>query len=804
MNKQLSVDAKSLSRFRKEKFLLQKSEDEFRDLLIRPLFLRRNLEDGRDYCGPDEKGKDAVFVASDQLGLKNVYVVQTKKGKLNLASKNDANVIQAITQLKTALATPVCFTASKEKKFPSKVILCASGKINEHARHHIVEEVKDPRLEFMDSDDIIPTVDELFPEFWLGIDTNVLPYLKKIISNLEMDGDNLSIADLLPAGSTSSTATDKMFVQLQLHRTVLRSRKVKGQIIREPKFEEIPVTGLLSRKQALFAMFGEAGSGKSTTLRRLAYIIAKKSIKGDKEYQIPVIFRSVDLFSADERSVVELSHEITQRIARSHTACFSTDDLLYGRVTILVDALDELSSVESKILVLERLAEFHARYPLCKVIVTSRDHASVKTLVRIKQYEAFTLSPINYRQAESIIERVKDAKKLPEHVSEEILRRLQEVHGMTLNPLLVTVFAATTEYSRRDIPANITELFKKYTELMLGRWDATKGLSQQYQASLKDFVLRKVAYEMHRRQVTSMPLEDFKGVIEIELRKRSQRTEVPQLVDEIVNRSGLFRTVGNGVEFRHLLLQEFFAGRGIPRELLATYVSDEWWQRAIVFYFGENPDDSKGIEAIIASTDKKRPHEIFIASIAVGLALQACYLIETKDKTEILIWVLKNLAESKEPMLTASEKEAKAPILNFLYYYLFGRDSVACNFLDEQSDIIIDELEGNQDLNGEQREVARFWVIIGLIEAGLLHNAEVLLRGFHPKDSRLLLAVHLGCFIIQNLRVATKEQRKIAERISNNLNKAVQVYREQILREFKSEVLEVRGGAIESVELPAS
>ena len=60
-----------------------------------------------------------------------------------------------------------------------------------------------------------------------------------------------------------------------------------------------------------------------------------------------------------------------------------------------------------------------------------------------------------------------------------------------MNRLLVTVFVATTDYSRKDIPANITELFKKYTEMMLGRWDASKGLAQQYQAPLKDFVLPK-------------------------------------------------------------------------------------------------------------------------------------------------------------------------------------------------------------------------------------------------------------------------------------------------------------------------
>lgn len=43
-------------------------------------------------------------------------------------------------------------------------------------------------------------------------------------------------------------------------------------------------------------------------------------------------------------------------------------------------------------------------------------------------------------------------------------------------------------------------------------------------------------------------------------------------------------------------------------------------------------------------------------------------------------------------------------------------------------------------------------------------------------DRRLLLAIHLGCFIIQNLRVTTQENRKIATRISESLSNLVQVY----------------------------
>ncbi len=199
----LSNKAKSISRFKKSTFLMSMSEDEFRDSVIRPLFYRQGLKDGRDLCGPVEEGKDTIFSTVDNLGLIDLYAVQTKKGNLNLTAKINANLIAAITQVQTALATPYHFIKEKQRKYPAKVLLCTSGKINDHARKHIVEEVKDPRVIFYDSDDLIPLIDQHYPEFWLGIEAELTPYFRAIIKSIEGDDDTLSISEALPASAPS-------------------------------------------------------------------------------------------------------------------------------------------------------------------------------------------------------------------------------------------------------------------------------------------------------------------------------------------------------------------------------------------------------------------------------------------------------------------------------------------------------------------------------------------------------------------------------------------------------------------------
>jgi hypothetical protein len=335
---------------------------------------------------------------------------------------------------------------------------------------------------------------------------------------------------------------------------------------------------------------------------------------------------------------------------------------------------------------------------------------------------------------------------------------------------------------------------------MLGRWDATKGLAQQYHAPLKDFILRRIAYEMQRRETTRISIKEFMQIAQDELTKRSQKAEIPILCSEIIERSGLLNTIDDYLEFRHLLLQEFFAGRGIPStEAISLLATKEWWQRAIIFYFGEKPHDSVGIKFLVSELSSAGIQDLFTAARTIGLALQACYLVETEDRAEVLRWVIEKLSDAKDYFLEDLDVTGKYPIARFAFYYLTGRDSVACSILDERSDDFLRLLKQKPE---DFKEINTFWIIVGLLEIGLLEKAERLIKKFRPKDKRLLFAVYLGSVIIQNLRITSRENKAIASRISAGLLEGIRGFREQLLSEFKTELLEMRKGRIEALTLP--
>jgi len=797
------IDPRTISRFRKEKFIREKSEDDFRDGVVRPLFLRTGLEDGRDCCGIHEEGKDCFFIKIDELGHKVLYVVQTKKGNINLASEASKNLLTIITQLKTALETRVYLAATKEKIYPAFAVLCASGKINDSARKHIVDEVKDPRIRFQDINDLIPLIDKHYHELWFGLDVNKIPYFKKLKELLSCISNDFVLSDLITVDSKLTTVTDEMYVPLRLLFTTYRIKRFKGQAERVPKIEDIPLEGILKRRETLFLILGEAGAGKSTALKRLAFMLCNQSLSEGRSLMIPILLRAVDIAAQNIR-LIDICINSSQQISLTKNPCFSAEDLNKGNVLILIDALDEIANRDKREKVLNDVKAFSCEYPKCKVIITSREHTYLKELQELSQYEVFRITKINIQQAKKMVEKLIKGKTLPKEAAQEMVRRLQDVHGLDLTPLLVTVFVATSDYSRKDIPANITELFKKYTEWMLGRWDHNKGLSQQFQAPLKDFLLKKLAYQMHSKGTVSLSINECIEIFKHELEIRGQKAEdIESLVNEILYRSGLFRILEDKIEFRHLLLQEFFAGRGISSaDLIPMLIKDQWWQRAIIFYFGENPADSKSLENIIDNISTTTPQEKFQVAVTVGLSMQACYLVEMTKKIDLLKWVLEKLSIAKKDLLSAEVGQIrKYPLTSFILYYLFGRDAVAVDVLENENNVlrIIEDLR-SKNKDKEEEEATIFWLIVGLIERGNLKGAEQLIESFTPKDIRLLLALHLGCFYVENLRIATQPQRDIANRICSKIAPKISHLRSQLLTEFTSELLEMQRGEIKAIK----
>lgn len=336
------IDPQMIPLFRKQRYLKSLSEDEFRDKVVRPLYLLKGLKHGKDICGNDEDGKDCYLLGEDAIRGQILYAIQTKKGDLKMSSQAHDNVVNATAQLRTALATPVKNSATRQSLYPDYVILAASGEINKKAQGFITDEVKDRRIIFRGSDELIPDIDQHMPELWFGIDVKRLPYLRRLREHLINQSDTIDISQVGAAAKAVAPVTDDTFTQLYLHRYKTKPRRVKGKVETDLDLEEITVQDALKRRETVILVTGDAGAGKTTTLRRLAMILVEQALQSATPTPLPIFINATEVAQKEGR-LVDVAAKATQRLTMEDGPAFSLDDLSAGNVVLLIDAFDELA-----------------------------------------------------------------------------------------------------------------------------------------------------------------------------------------------------------------------------------------------------------------------------------------------------------------------------------------------------------------------------------------------------------------------------------------------------------------------------
>ena len=755
-----------VSKMQKVEFLSSLGSADLRSQVAGPLLHRMGWLELRS-------GALSVYEVPSDLGAPDTVRVAVVAGNLN----QGAGAENRLAGLAETLGTVEISVR--------RTVVIVGGKASDSVRTSLESDIQG-HVRVLDRDDLIPLLNIHFEELWLGIDPKKYPYLAALVASLTTSGR--SKGDEAHPFDCPVTGVD--FMPLHVSRTKLEVKRIGGRRVSEPSLEEFEVVALARKDIRRALLLGDAGAGKTTSMRRLAVVLAEAAMEGSSFGKVPIILRAKSLLEQELSN--ELLDEKARRIANTSSPVLEEEDFERGEVALFLDGLDEVSAQEDRQAILDEVLGWSVRYPRCRLLLSSRDYSWLHKLRGIDALRSYRISPVSWKETQSIINRVSQGNGLPVEQAKDVLRRLQEVHGLQLNPLLVTVFVASSDYSRGDIPANITEIFKKFTEEMLGRWDAAKGFSEQYHAPLKDFLIRRIAGHMHRAGETTAQLDLLSGWLEKELALRGHKAESQQLLNEIVYRSGLFRQVDDAVEFQHHLLQEFFAGRDLAQSELSEVVADSWWSRPLVFYFGEHPDQVGLLSQLSEQVHELEDEDALQAAMTLGLTLQASYLSKVEARIDVLARVLHGLAFATHRLFSSEAAEA---LKDFVMHYVVGRDAVATRLLETHLgnlELVLGEFE-----DVPYSDYLDFWLLTGLVEIGSFDRALARVKEFKPSDERTLLALHLGANLCVHLGHHGKEQTKKASRLVSALEPRTVRLKQLFLEEFKAELVEMREGRVE-------
>ncbi|MFE9500079.1 NACHT domain-containing protein [Streptomyces collinus] len=354
--------------------------------------------------------------------------------------------------------------------------------------------------------------------------------------------------------------------------------------------ERHPLRQILSEHKAI-TVLGPPGSGKSTLVKRLATSCTSPDRRDrisdglpDTEW-LPLVIKCREIRDS-VATIMELLQDIPRRAEmtsgdQAFTALIA-QALRDGSALVLVDGLDEFSETPARVGFLRRLRTFIGRYPLCTVIVTSRETGFREVAGSVSErFAKYRISELNddeiraltlawHKQAHG---RSHSAINQAEVLAERIIET-GRVRHLAVNPLLLTTLLLVQRWIG-DLPRKRSVLYEKAIELLLMTWNV-EGHDPLDLEEAKPH-LAYLAYAMTTSGKQQVHKEEMLALFQ------EARTALPEvlgysklspqsLLKRIELRSSLVAQVGHAVhngrlqpiyEFKHLTFQEYLTAAAI-------------------------------------------------------------------------------------------------------------------------------------------------------------------------------------------------------------------------------------------------
>ncbi len=171
----------------------------------------------------------------------------------------------------------------------------------------------------------------------------------------------------------------------------------------------------------------------------------------------------------------------------------------------------------------------------------------------------------------------------------------------------------------KELPSTMTELYSKYSEIVLGRWDTSKGLLSQTEYDVISNILVEIAMFMMDNSLNCISISEVQDMFLNYLAKRNLNVDEDKLFKRLIYRSEV-TTVNvrtNTFSFLHRSFMEYFYAEGLRKRGLIDIndnIYDIYWANSYFFYFGLLRDNEYLIDKINElkpSNDKTRFLRLF-------------------------------------------------------------------------------------------------------------------------------------------------------------------------------------------------
>jgi predicted NACHT family NTPase len=554
------------------------TERELRDKLLEPLFERMGFEVFKTH-GVNEFGKDFILAKSDEIGVRRLTSVVVKKGNIGVgSSEKDRTSIETISrQVRQSFEIAYPDPVTKEQKKVHRVFFVCDGSISDNAKRVITEqwgsskELYEQNTEFIPGEKLAQITSQHWSLFFSSKEPELTEYSEQLLKKIEGEEKARSIN----IDSKISSICDR-YLQCTLYEVSIDINGRIKYVAKEPDNIFNSVSKIL--------IVGESGSGKSYLLREQ---LRKIVLREEETPRLKIYCRLAEL-SEIENSIEKIQDFCIKQIAKVSDKISSQYLLPFfidKKIDFYLDGFDEIGTEEMRLNAIGNINVLLSFFPKSQIVVTTRelDIALKQGLPHV--FQRYNIKQLSYKESVHYLQTIiKEASTSCDEIMKEIKHQ-----GLMLSlprtPLTLQLIGSLFfENASKEIPSNTTEVYKMYSEIMLGRWDRERDVTNTFDYERKVSLLGEIGLYMQENVSEEILFERASEITENFLSSMGDdSSKAARLLDEIIKRSEIL-TISNGeyIKFKHRSFQEFFAAykvhtHGKDYQKMAQKIHDPWW-----------------------------------------------------------------------------------------------------------------------------------------------------------------------------------------------------------------------------------
>jgi hypothetical protein len=568
-----------MSEEKRKKLQNIKSEVDELHPLLHMLFEKMSEIQHIEYThGKDEMGADFVLSRLDNtFGTIDYIGVIAKLGKI---VQDFADIDRQIDEC----SVPRTYFGGKEKIRISEIWVIVTEHITKGAQEKINEKYKIRKIQFISGSRLAELIDKYAIHYWNDIPLKTGEYLFQIRTKYNEIDKNLSLLNV----------DDRSFyVQQDIYYNPPEN-EYKKQKSHHSLYHKVDIFEEIEKGKILLVE-GGMGSGKSKLIRKLI-----------DEYSNP------DIFSEKKLLPIAISYkDLVDNYGSDHTLLISelngkwdfTDlDIQY---LVLIDAVDEKNqSAEDRISELRNITDKLEADPRVTAVITSR---YLKGYNRVDYFDGIIKRyELQYLTVSKMIEFLKTLccqLSVANRILED-LKKSQLIQELPKTPIAAIILAKLINENPEDLPSNLTELYMKYSELMLGRWDVEKGLQSQKEYQALDSILMDLSKYMIEAEINHISTGDMIEIFKKYLNSRNLDIIPEELYQKMVDRCEMVAVDldSNSLFFKHRTFAEFFYAKYLHRNNsleISEKAFDIYWTSIYFFLLGIQKDHPEALQKLI-------------------------------------------------------------------------------------------------------------------------------------------------------------------------------------------------------------